>query len=89
MILTEELNYRDHAQTKDLVWKISRMHNLLRFIKESEQEHPPQESSNLILVWTNFRTIVANSLNKTFENKSEPSGPLHYPDQPSNELLRN
>ena len=73
MILTEELNNRNHAQTKDIVRRMSRMHNLLRLIKESEQEHSPQERSALILVWTNFCTIVANILNETFQNTSELS----------------
>ena len=35
MILTEDLNYRDHALTKDIVRKISRMYNLLHMIKNS------------------------------------------------------
>ena len=63
MILTEDLNYKDHALTKEIVRRMSRMYNLLHLIKDSEQEDPPQERSALILVWTNFRTIVANILN--------------------------
>ena len=70
MILTEDLNYRDHALTKDIVRKMSCMYNLLHMIKSSEQEDPPQERSALILVWTNFRTIVANILNNKLQTTS-------------------
>ena len=50
MTLTaEDLNYRDHALTKDIVRKMSPMYNLLHLIKSSEQEDPPQERSALIL----------------------------------------
>ena len=70
MILTEDLNYRDHALTKDIVRKISRMYNLLHMIKNSEQEDPPQERSALILVWTNIRTTVANILNNKLQTTS-------------------
>ena len=38
----QELNYGDHALTKDIIRRMSRMYKLLHLIKDSEQEDPPQ-----------------------------------------------
>ena len=64
------MGYRDHSQTKDLVRRFSRLYNILKAISEAEGEHPSQERSVLILLWTYFRIIVARNHNKTFVETS-------------------
>ena len=64
------MEYLDHSQTKDLVRRFSRLYNILKAISEAEGEHPSQERSALILLWTYFRIIVARNHNKIFVETS-------------------
>ena len=69
-ILTDQLGYRNYGQTKDLVRQLSRAHNILKVIIDTEHKYTIQERSALIMVWTSIRSILANIMSSTFNATS-------------------
>ena len=72
-ILTDQMGYWDHAETKNLFWLFRRLRNILNLISEAKGQHPTQERSAMVMVWTNFRIIVANTMTTSFHDISELS----------------